>query len=57
MVEIEHMHARALVRVFDHGAGFHDEGPVARLRQHQLAGGLVQGSAAQVVAGVGVLPG
>ena len=44
VVEVEHVDLRALHGVLDHGAGLHDEGPVARLGQQQLAGRLVEGA-------------
>jgi len=49
-VEVEDMDLGALDGVFDHGAGLHDEGPVAGLSEQQLASGLVQRAAAQRVA-------
>src|SRR5947209_16475616 len=51
-VEVEDMHFGALDRVFDHGAGLHDESPVAGLGQQKLAGGLVERASAQGVAAV-----
>src|SRR3954449_8182442 len=50
--EAEQVLARAPDRVVDHRAGLHDEGPVARLREEELAGGLVQGAALYVARGV-----
>src|SRR5665213_2572571 len=42
LVELEDVLVDALGGVGDGGPGLHDERPVARLRQHQLAGRLVE---------------
>ena len=47
MIEVEDVDFGPLPGIIDHRAGLHDECPVARLSQQQLAGGLVEGPAAQ----------
>ena len=49
VIEVEHVDLRSAHGVLDHGAGLHDEGPVAGLGQQQLAGRLVERAALQAV--------